>query len=344
MIKRVQPGGLFKLLTPNRYQANPIAIGSQNQRLDSKLVLPFKKTLTNTKPIGLKTVLFLCVSYIITKKMNKQFFSTLVMAIAIFATASAQKINIAKGQKMENLVVLKMKMNVDLGGQQLENDAENKTTSVIEVKEASDKGYTLSSTLKRATFNMSAMGMERSFDSDKPEDLDGEMGGPFKDKINKSTDIQIGKDGKIIEYAEDDKTDGPSSMIGINALAKGQTYPLLLSLPAKALKVGDVWTDSSGTAETVKRVVYYTLKEIKGDDLIVTFTGNMAKKGVMEQMGMELNMDIAGDMTGEATYEKSSGWLKSNNMLVDVKGTMEIMGQSGPITIKMDVATTNKKL
>jgi Family of unknown function (DUF6263) len=276
--------------------------------------------------------------------MNKQIFSTLVMAVAIFTIAPAQKINIVKGQKMENLVVLKMKMNVDMGGQKLENDAENKTTSLIEVKDASDKGYTLSSTLKRATFSMSAMGMERSFDSDKPEDLDGEMGGPFKDKINKSTDIQIGKDGKIIEYAEDDKTDGPSSMVGLNTLAKGQTYPLLISIPAKAMKVGDSWTDSSGTAETVKRVIHYTIKEIKGDDFIVTLMGNMAKKGVMEQMGMELNMDIAGDITGEATYEKSSGWLKSNTMLVDVKGTMDIMGQSGPITIKMDIATTNKKM
>jgi hypothetical protein len=277
--------------------------------------------------------------------MNKQIFSTIV-AVAIFTASHAQKIVIAKGQKFESQVAMKMKMNIDLGGQNIENNTENNTTSLVEVKDATDKSYTINNTVTRTIMNVSAMGMDRSFDSDKKEDMDGEMGAAFKDKINKSTEMQIDKQGKIIEMSEvaTDKTDGPSSMIGINSLAKGQAYPLLISLPSKSIKPGDSWTDSSGTAETVKKVTYYTLKEIKGDNMVVVFKGTIAKKGIMEQMGMEVNLDITGDISGEATYETSTGWLKNNTMLVDVKGSMEIMGQSGPLTIKTDITTTNKKL
>jgi hypothetical protein len=277
--------------------------------------------------------------------MNKQIFSTIV-AVAIFTASQAQKIVIAKGQKFESQVAMKMKMNIDLGGQNIENNTENNTTSLVEVKDATDKSYTINNTVTRTIMNVSAMGMDRSFDSDKKEDMDGEMGAAFKDKINKSTEMQIDKQGKIIEMSEvaTDKTDGPSSMIGINSLAKGQAYPLLISLPSKSIKPGDSWTDSSGTAETVKKVTYYTLKEIKGDNMVVVFKGTIAKKGIMEQMGMEVNLDITGDISGEATYETSTGWLKNNTMLVDVKGSMEIMGQSGPLTIKTDITTTNKKL
>lgn len=277
--------------------------------------------------------------------MSKQIFST-IMAIAIFIVSHAQKIVIAKGQKFENQVAMKMKMSIDFGGQNIDNNTENNTTSLVEVKDATDKAYIISTTVTRTVMNISAMGMDRSFDSDKKEDLDGEMGAAFKDKINKSTEMQIDKEGKIIEMSEaaNDKTDGPSSMIGINALAKGQAYPLLISLPAKSIKPGDSWTDSTGTAETIKRVMHYTLKEIKGDNMVVVFKGTIAKKGIMEQMGMEANLDITGDISGEATYERSSGWLKNNTMLADVKGTMEVMGQSAPLTIKADITTTNKKL
>jgi Family of unknown function (DUF6263) len=278
--------------------------------------------------------------------MTKQVFITMVMAIALFASAQSQKITVSKGQKLESGSVMKMNMTIDMMGQSMENIFDTKTTSEIEVKDVTEKGFLLSNTIKRVVSKVTAMGNDINFDSDKKEDMDGQMGEAYKGKINTPKELLVGKDGKIAEVIGEQKEDaaGMGSMLNIESMSKGQSYPLLIQLPSGNVKPGDTWTDSSGTPETVKRVMFYTLKEIKGDDIIVSFTGRMAKTGTIQQGGMEILMDIGGDMTGESAYEKVSGWLKTNTMDVDIKGTMEVMGQSAPITMKMAIVTTNKKL
>lgn len=278
--------------------------------------------------------------------MTKQVFITVVMAVAIFTSTQAQKIAISKGQKLESGSVMKMNMTIDMMGQSIENVFDTKTTSEIEVKDVTDKGFLLSNTIKRVVSTISAMGNDMNFDSDKKEDMEGQMGEAYKGKINTPKDVLVGKDGKIAEVIGELKEDaaGMGSMLNIESMTKGQSYPLLIQLPSGNVKPGQTWTDSSGTPETVKRVMVYTLKEIKGDDVIVSFTGTMAKVGTIQQGGMEIQMDISGGMKGETAYEKASGWLKTNTMDVDIKGTMEVMGQSAPLTMKMAIVTTNKKL
>ncbi len=278
--------------------------------------------------------------------MTKHFFTTVVMAIAFFACAQAQKITVTKGQKLESGSMMKMNMTIDMMGQSMENIFDTKTTSEIEVKDVTEKGFLLSNTIKRVVSTVTAMGNDINFDSDKKEDMDGQMGEAYKGKINTPKELLVGKDGKIAEVIGEQKEDaaGMGSMLNIESMSKGQSYPLLIQLPSGNVKPGDTWTDSSGTPETVKRVMLYTLKEIKGDDIIVNFTGTMAKTGTIQQGGMEILMNISGDLKGESAYEKVSGWLKTNTMDVDIKGTMEVMGQSAPITMKMAIVTTNKKL
>lgn len=279
--------------------------------------------------------------------LKRTFLFSAIAALTI--TANAQKIAVTKGQKLE--AVSSTKMSMEVMGQTIEN--ETTATSQVEVKDVNDKGFLFGNTIKRITLKSNAMGQDINFDSDKKEDMDGMVGQTMKDRIGKSDEVVVDKQGKVIEIKNEkgDGTDQPTGGGGMsdmmnmtNNLAKGQPYPMLMQLPSKSVKPGDSWTDSSGTVETFKSVTTYTLKQITSDEVIVSFTGTVAKNGTMEQQGMEIQIDLTGNVKGDASYDPASGFLKKSTTISDVKGTLGVMGQNAPMTMNMTVNTTTKKI
>lgn len=267
----------------------------------------------------------------------------IVTASAVF-TANAQKVAITKGQKLETLTTTKM--TIEVMGQNIDN--ESSSTNSVEVKDVNADGYLFANTVKRMTMKGSGMGQDMSFDSDKKEDMDGQVGQAVKDKIGAVQEIQVDKQGKVaaIKEAADSKpAGGMADMMSLTGdIAKGQPYPLLIQLPAKALKTGDSWTDSSGTAATIKTVTTYTFKGISDGAAVLSFTGTLAKTGTVEQNGMEIQMDMTGVTKGESSYDAASGLLKTTTSSADIKGTLGIMGQNAPIAATVTANIVAKKL
>ena len=191
------------------------------------------------------------------------------------------------------------------------------------------------------------MGQETTFDSDKKEDMDGQMGAKLKDMIGVAKEITVNKQGKVLESkdtaAATGSNDPMASLLG-SLTAKGTTFPILAPFPARAVKSGDSWTDSSGTPETMKLVNTYTLKQVSGNEATIDITGQMAKTGVIEQQGMQLTMNLTGTITGSSIVDVSTGLLKKNETSMKVGGTMEVMGQSVPLTMTSKVITTVNKV
>ena len=274
--------------------------------------------------------------------------SLLLLLMAVIAATSAtyaQKIDVKKGQKLETLTTTKM--NMEMMGQNI--DYESSTTSNVEVKDVSEAGYLFSTTVKHLTLKSNGMGQDMSFDSDKKEDLDGQMGQLLKGKLGVTQELQVDKYGKVADTKDKDtsaKKNGGSmsDMMSMSGdLSKGQPYPILIQLPAKAIKTGDTWTDSSGTTASIKTVVTYTLKAITAEGAVVSFAGTFAKGGTVEQNGMEIQVDLTGSTKGEATYETNSGLLKTNTSTSDLKGTLGIMGQNMPIAATINATVVAKK-
>lgn len=269
-------------------------------------------------------------------------FSLGILLIAQYA-AHAQKIAISKGQKIET--VLTTAMTMDVMGQSIEN--QTTVTSSAEVKDVNSNGSLFTNTIKRMLVKGSAMGQEINFDSDKKEDMSGQMGQVLSGKIGTPQDVLVNNNGKVIELKDTAKKapGGMNDMMSMSGdLVKGQAYPLLIQLPAKSVKPGDTWTDSIGSAATVKTVTTYTLKGITPEGVQVSFTGTVAKSGTIEQNGMEIQMDIAGTVKGDATYETNTGLLVKNSSVTDITGTMTVMGQNAPIAMNMKATTVAKKL
>ena len=276
--------------------------------------------------------------------MTKRFLLlSIVTASAVF-TAQAQKLSIVKGQKLETQTTTKMTMEVM--GQNIDN--ESSSTASVEVKEVNPDGYLFANTVKRITIKGSGMGQYMNFDSDKKEDLEGQLGQAVKDKIGAVQEIQVDKQGKVAgikENAENTPAGGMADMMSLTGdIAKGQPYPLLIQLPGRPLKTGDSWTDSSGTAATLKSVTTYTFKGISDGTALLSFTGTIAKSGAVTQNGMEIQMDMTGTTKGESSFDAGSGLLRTTNSESAIKGTLGIMGQNAPIAASVSLNMTAKKL
>ena len=157
------------------------------------------------------------------------------------------------------------------------------------------------------------------------------------DKKGKITDLKSSGDAK--------PAGGMTDMMNMSgSLMKGQAFPILIQLPGSSLKTGSTWTDSTGTFATIKTVTNYTLNGITEDGVLVSFTGTMAKNGTISQNGMEMQMDMTGNLKGDAIYDAATGLLKKNNSSIDLKGTLAIAGQNAPITATIVTTTIAKKI
>ena len=263
--------------------------------------------------------------------------------LTLQAQRISRKIVLNKGQKLESVVQSTTSMSQAMMGQQMDIKSNGTTTSLIEVKNATDKSFLISNTIKKMVITTSGMGQDMHFDSDKPEDMEGQIGAALKNKIGVAQDLVVNRQGKITEMKDTASAgDMLTGIMGSNYMV-GLQLPIFTVLPDKPVKTGDTWTDSVGTAETIKTIYQYTLQKVAGNDAYVDLTGTLAKTGIMEQQGMQITMNLNGTIKGASVYDVSTGILKNNNTETKITGTIEVMGQSVPITGTTTTTTTVNK-
>ena len=272
-----------------------------------------------------------------------------VVSLFSVRTVSAQsvskKTSLVKGQQIEQTSKVTANITQEMMGQSMEIKMETNSNGLLEVKDVSADGYTVANTVKRVVMNMSAMGNEQNFDSDKKEDLDGPIGQTVKDKIGVAREYKLNKDGVITALPEAAKKDDPNSMMGgvmggaMEDELVGNTYSALIAIPAAGVKVGDSWNDSTITKENKVRNTY-TLKQVNGNDAIVDVKGTLNVDREMEQQGMAMQMSMNGTITGELTFDTKSGLIKTRKQNTKATGSIEVQGQTVPLTLDTTAETT----
>ncbi len=283
----------------------------------------------------------------------KKIFYTLVIANGFSYSALAQSngaVNLPTGKKylVENKVTTTSSS--EMQGQEMETNADVNTTYNIEVKDKKDDRYNMTNTISSLKLNMSSMGQNITFDSEKKEDMEGEMGSSFKGILKQPMDVVMDKSGKVIvtpkaDTAKDSSTNPTAMILKQLGDPEQQGYGAtmaFLPLPKK-VKAGDNWKDSIA-AEGVTRVTNYTIKEIKEKVATVTIDGTEKRDTKMEMQGMEINTKTDGKITGEETVDTNTGVILQSNTTMDAKGTVNVMGQDIPTTAKAISVTTVKSL
>lgn len=277
----------------------------------------------------------------------------IILGVSTFSFAQNYgTLNIPQGQKyaVENKVTTKSIS--EMQGQSMETNADVTSHYAIEVKDLKDNNYNMVNSISAMKMNMSTMGQEMHFDSDKKEDMDGEMGSKFKGFINHPQPVVMDKSGNIITSGQKDtakandadaQTEMLMKQIGGDPADLGYGAKMaFLALPKNA-KVGTAWQDST-SGDGVLRVTNYSIKELKGNTATISISGTENRDVKMEMNGMEINTKTIGKFTGEEMVDTKTGVILQNNLTADAKGTINVMGQEIPTTVSVTSVTTVKPI
>lgn len=260
-------------------------------------------------------------------------------------------LSLSQGQKLQVDNTVKTVSTMEMMGQQMEVNAEIAVVRQLLVKEKKESSYVLSATTTKMTTTGSFMGQAMSYDSDKKEDNDSEIGKVMKDQLNVAKEAELSDQGQVLNAQKD--TAQAASLGGGNPLMAmmgsmgGQdesngTMDAFQVVPAGA-KTGDTWADSTISADAkIHRI--YTLKELKGNDATVTVAGTQSLNKTMENQGMEVNITLDSKITGDILVDISTGIIKQRTIIVEGAGNVDAMGQAIPMTTKATSTSVVKSL
>ena len=236
------------------------------------------------------------------------------------------------GKTFKTVTDIKVTTNINFAGQDIETVTSGQTTTIDTIKNVSANGYTYSATITRVKGGVKVMGQDQNFDSDDSALRNNpEMADLFK-ALNVPNLIEV-KDGKL--FSQSQKVDAIIKMGGADDQAK-----YLFLLPANNLKEGFQWTDSTTSEADSKTVSQYTIKQITDNTIVLEVKANIVLKETMNRNGMDIVQNLKGTALATRTYNKASRLLMNETSNVDLGGTMEMMGQSAPVTSKGTITTT----
>jgi len=278
------------------------------------------------------------------KKVVVVFWS--MISFTAFSQSPSGKIVVKKGQhfmvesKSDGVITQEMM------GQSMEMTLGSNTVISTEIKDVKNNNYTISQTLTSVKSTFSGMGQDKSFDSDKKEDMDSEAGALYRDKFNVPKELVITNEGVNITTDTSKKAEGADPMAGMMEMMSGGqdnvTGALFLVIPA-GKKVGDTWADSTSN-EGVKMKRTYTLNSIANKEASVTINGVVDINKTMQVQGMDLNTVMTSKINSAVLVDVITSVQKENKSVTDVTGTIDVMGQSVPITSKINTLTIIKHL
>ena len=260
-----------------------------------------------------------------------------------FATmyVNAQSIKLDNGRKITATTTTAMEMDMGMAGQM-----KMATTSVniINVSVTEEKQYKATNTATKLIISQEGMGQSMNFDSDKKEDRDSEIGKSVSKDLDTPAEITIEKSsGKVTEInkktsPEDEVDKNPmAEIMGDTKSAEATAANAFFVIPA-GKKAGDTWTDSTNEAG-MKGVKSYVLQSIK--DGLATIAVKASAKGLIskEAQGMQIDMNMTSTGDGAMIVDTKTGLVKKNDITSDVAGTLDVMGQSMPVTMKMTASS-----
>jgi Family of unknown function (DUF6263) len=245
----------------------------------------------------------------------------------------------AQSVKLENGKTIKITTNVvstaesPMGGESTNTIT---TTNTIKVTAVEDKAYKATNTVTRMVMDGEMMGQSMKFDSDKKEDMDGQIGQMLGASVNKPSEINIDKaDGKVTEAAGAEKKEG---MMGAMGGESSGAEAAFFVIPADK-KLGDKWTVSSDN-EGIKSVKNYELESLKDNIATILVTSTNKGNTTKEANGMSIEVTIDAKSTGKMMVDTNTGLVKQIAMDDETTGSMEAMGQSMPMNKKSKTTVT----
>ncbi len=290
--------------------------------------------------------------------MLKEIFASLTLLMTVDTLQAQQadgRLKFQQAQTFEIVLQTKTTIAQQAMGQAIDFNVDASGTHAYKVTNTTDNNHTLNHTVKRITFSFNGMGQKQSFDSDIPKDLNGQLGKPVKELLDKKYDMIIDPYGKVLLAMPDSFNTATSDnrMAIISSMMKDVVDLVQPPREGKAsffkvipekeggVNMGDSWTESGETI-TEKYNTAYTIAAITDTTIVVDFTTNSISVTKAEMMGSETTTTMNNKSTGKIIIDKLNGVIKEKTSTTDSNGNTETPFGTVPVTSKTTTTVTVK--
>jgi len=265
--------------------------------------------------------------------------SILFAQTATTSSSLSKRIVLSAGQKI--IMSNSISMETSMSGMDINNTSSAEYS--VEVKSVAENNYAIISTLTKMKVNMDMMGQTTSYDSEKKEDQNSDIGKSFADRLNKSTELLLDNStGKATsttakkesknDAAVADPMQGMMQMFGSGG-DDGVVNSAFELIPV-GIKIGDNWSDSS-IDKALKMVRHFTLVSITGNEAAIKMTSVIDAVNTMEVQGMQMDMNSTTQSSADIITDITTGLVKKRSTVASISGSFQVMGQSIPLTAKV---------
>lgn len=262
--------------------------------------------------------------------------SILLCALASL-NAGAQNVKLNTGAQITGNTKTTIDMDMGIGGQM---KMESSATSVIHITGMDDLSYKADNTITKLKISEDGGGQNMSYDSENPADTASEQGREFGKTLNQPVAVLIDKTTGVVKDASPEKPVADDNDNPFAGLLQGSKSPgeaaaaAFFVLPAE-IKPGYKWTDTT-EENSLKSEKNYEVRSIK--DGIAVIVVNAVTKGSIakETQGMAFTISLSGTSATTMTTNTLTGLVQKTTTVGNMAGTMDIMGQSVPISMTIN--------
>lgn len=275
----------------------------------------------------------------------------MVAALATNAQNLTNKLAFKKGQKLEVTTQVASVATQELMGQTMDINVAATLNHSYDVEDVSTTGAVIEHKVKRLQMSFEGMGQSEKFDSENEADLKSEMGKAAEKSIKNKYTMTVDANGNVVTVkADDDNPNTPGGgddmmgqmlsqmSLGLDIPKAGDPTPFKILPTSGNLAKGYTWTDSLTKAEE-KGFNKYTIADITNNEILIDLSGQSTSSKAQEAQGMQMTINMDSKLTGKITLDRKSGLLKQRVVTTEGSGSVEVAGQSIPITNKITVTT-----
>ncbi|QES89727.1 DUF6263 family protein [Rhizosphaericola mali] len=279
--------------------------------------------------------------------MKTKSFSLALLTTLISVSSFAQKkydIKFNLKPKEQYDISTTMKSTINQMGMDIHMDMVGKTVYDIE---KSGENTAVNMHYKHLDVNVDAMGKDIKLSSDSSN--------KESETLKKITQLQfqaiLDKKGNIVKIIGADSLKAMMGSAGqyFNSESIKKLFEQSFQIyPDGPVAVGDTWKKTLNvkngidlTANTI-----YTLEKVEGTTAFVKITGTIGSNGLQkfETNGMTLEMSLDGTQSGELQINTKTGMFDSSNIIQDLSGKINAMGQEIPMKINTNATLSSTKV
>jgi hypothetical protein len=264
---------------------------------------------------------------------------TLVIAVStglsLMAQAQTNKILLDKNQQLKITGSIKGNITQEMMGQSMETVMDVNTDKNITVKEVGQKDYQLDGITTRIKMNMSMMGQDMNFDSDKKEDMAGQMKEAGKD-INVVKPLILTAEGKCrpaVKASPEKTADAGMNDMMQQLMGGGAeeviTESYFMIIP-EGKKIGDSWMDSVMNTGS-KTIWNYKWESVAENIAVIKAIAKSTISSTVNTQGMDMTLNVVNDIDEVRKVNTTNGVVVNKNSTAKISGTIDVMGQSVPV-------------